>query len=537
LSLKPRKPPGAHLFVHAPIDDDGPPPPLHPPKTGPGAAKSFKPSNGKAAKTKTSAKKPPPIDDHEVEETSTGEIIGRFKAASKKVDKSSKKARADFMGPQRTRNVDKMFTAVNTATARKFGDSSVFVGGESEALVVCIPMFGGHGASAIEYPGCLPMEFLFGQTGFPLSLVIQIVGRPGCGKSAIVAEFGRWFDLADGGLSLREAETKFNGLWYKSIMGAKAYRRMQLDRCDTIEDWESKTLFRINEFKEQMLGTKKEPGPGRVVPVLFAIDSLTGKPSQETQEKISGKLIDKETGVRGSTGSGSAGRAHPIEALSITRWLRATPALIDGWPFSLVCTNHLRDGVDAQGNPERVKAGGKQIDFQEGFELQMSKVGGHKKMIECADFQGFPVKLSCEKNSFSQTHRQIVTRILWRYEDIPDKPNKWKQETFFDWDWSTVHLLDAILHADRSVNLKASLKARDFHLEVIKASDIENLAWSKSVGMRSKKDAVSWSELGALIREDADLMAELRAALRIVERPFFVGDLAEQRAELKRNLV
>lgn len=520
MPLKPRKRPTA-------------PPPQHLKRVAAEPAVSlFKSKNNGKAK----AAKPDKGKERKRSADDEGTVVGQHKhmLAAKGLTKEQKKVRSDYTH-NRARNVDILFDSVRRSAAQKFGDESVLVGAESDSLVVCVPMYGGHGPSAVEFPGCLPMEFLFGQTGFPLCYVIQLVGPPGVGKSAMVAECGRWFDLAGGGLSLAEAETKFNGLWYRSIMGDQAYKRMQIDRCETVEDWQERTLWRINDFKEKLLGTKKEPGPGRVVPVLHAVDSLTGKPSRETQEKISGRVLDKKTGLRGKTGSGSAGRGHPVEAMAITRWLRASPSLIDGWPFTLLLTNHLREAKDEQGNPERVKAGGKQLDFQEGFELQMKKVGGHKKMIQCAEFEGFPIKISCEKNSFSPTHRHITTRLLWHYPTDPET-GAWHQETYFDWDWATVHLLETVQTAEKSPLLKASLKASEFHLDVLKASDIENLAWSKSVGMKSAKDAVPWSELGALIRENTELMNRLRSALRINERPYLAGDLGEQREAMRSSI-
>jgi hypothetical protein len=53
--------------------------------------------------------------------------------------------------------------------------------------------------------------------------------------------------------------------------------------------------------------------------------------------------------------------------------------------------------------------------------------------------------------------------------------------------------------------------------------------------MGSKEDAVSWSELGAMIHEDEALMRKLRRALRISHIPLLEGDYLEQLDELAKE--
>jgi hypothetical protein len=69
-------------------------------------------------------------------------------------------------------------------------------------------------------PG-LAFEYVIAQDCFPLGLVLQLVAAHGIGKSALLAEFGRWFDLAGGGGIVAENETKFNPFWYSQIMGRR----------------------------------------------------------------------------------------------------------------------------------------------------------------------------------------------------------------------------------------------------------------------------------------------------------------------------
>jgi hypothetical protein len=142
---------------------------------------------------------------------------------TRKLKKKAEASLKDWKGKERGRMVDKFFRGQVTKARTHFGHKSVYLGSESESLVVGIPMFGGHGldGQVLRHPGCLPLEYVIAQDCFPLGLIWQIVAKYGVGKSALLAEFGRWFYLAGGGFNLCEAETKFNPKWYESIMGRR----------------------------------------------------------------------------------------------------------------------------------------------------------------------------------------------------------------------------------------------------------------------------------------------------------------------------
>lgn len=350
-------------------------------------------------------------------------------------------------------------------------------------------------------------------------------------NSALLAEFYRWFDLAGGGGVFMENESKFNPQWYQSIM-REAYDRLQYHKCQSVEDWQRHLTHSIRFLKRDMEGTKKDPGPGKTIPVLFGVDSLMGRQSEATQEQILGVLT--EAGLRGTTGDGHASRGFPIEALIITRYLRTIPQELDFWPFTLVLVNHLKIEKGENNTVERIKGGGKIIDFQESFELELTKLGGAKKKISCAYWEGYPVKLSCHKNSFGPGHREIHTRLIWWYE--PDEAGGFIQRTVWDWDWSTVWLLNNILRGDKpDPQLKANLKEIGFHLECPTFGEVENTAWSKDLGMTEKDEPRTWSEIGALIREDKDLLDRIRVALRINRRPLLAGDYLAQKDALAKE--
>lgn len=391
-----------------------------------------------------------------------------------------------------------------TASRAKFGHSAVMVGSEAESLVVGIPC------------PSLAFEYLTQQDGFLLGLVYQVVGAWGSFKSGFAYEVARWFARLNGGTVFCENETKFSPDWCASIMGYNSIDDcpLMLYRCDSVESWQERLQFGVNEVKRILTGTKENPGPGRSVPWLYAVDSVMGKVSRETSEKL------RE--------DGSAGRSFPLEALKINTFMKSLPQDIDGWPFAVLFVNHLKMRKDDRGNDVRGKAGGSAIDFQESFEIEMSGTG---QRLVTADFTVKNVRMTCMKNSFGVDKRSIETRVLWWTEDVPQgngKPPKLVQRTVWDWDWATVKLLTTV--DDQS---KARLKQADVHIDTPKVSPVENLAWSKSLGMASS-DALPWHVVGRMIRQDPELTRRIRWALAIKERPRLAGDyLAQLEAQRK----
>lgn len=433
---------------------------------------------------------------------------------AQKRTKKEEASLAKWKGQQRGKTIDAFFARQTSEARKKFGHEGVYLGSQADTLVVGIPC------------PALAFEYVIAQDCFPLGLVLQIVAKHGVGKSGLLAEFGRWINMAGGGTILCENETKFNPHWYKSIMGREVFERMPLHRCDSVEGWQEHLTWSVKKMQEDMVGTKEQPGPGRTFPVLFGVDSIMGKMSRENQEKILGKKGKK--GKLGTTGEGYAqARSFPIEAGSITKYMRTVPQLMDRWPFALVLVNHLRIKQDDMGNQERNKTGGEQVNFQESFELELKKIGGHAKKIVSAEFEGVQLQLSCEKNSFGPTGRKAQTRLLWWYER-DEQTGEQLQRTQWDWDWSTVHLLNNLLGATTpSTYLKRRLVDAGMHIDCPAVGDVDNLAWSKTLGMK-KEDALSFAEVGAMIREDAKLTNTIRDALGITRRPLLAGDYLKQ---------
>ncbi len=432
-------------------------------------------------------------------------VIALAPEGAKKLTKKQQQSLLDFrtFGKARDGRMDLIAKGIRDRLRTKNGFTGVYSGKESRDLVVGIPL-----------PG-LAFEFLLANDVLPLSIVMQLVAKWGTGKSGLVAEMFRWFDTAGGMGFHMENETKFSPEWFESIMGTPCFDRLTPQRCTSIDDWQQRLTASIDYMKSAMEGTAAEPGPGRTFPVMYSVDSIMGKLSVESQKKI--------------LEEGFASRGFPIEALAITRYMQTIPSVLDGWPFLLVLVNHLKEKQDENQNRVRSTAGGVGVNFLETFELEMRKT---KSKIEAEAFDGFQVDITCMKNSLGVTGRTITTRVLWWEEEDPSDPSQWKQKTVWDWDWSTIRLLYSILHVKgANPKLKKNLQEADFHLDCPSVSDVENRAWSKTLGM-TKDDALPWNEVGAMIRTNPKVMATLRDALRIKRRALLAGDYLSRQTEL-----
>ncbi len=477
------------------------------------------PAEGRAVVITPGAYPPPPVVEGEPVEPVLSRAV-RAKASRAK-QAAGPKQLDSWNAAQQATSRTSYITGLADRGRQKLGHSAVYVGDESDALV-----------QVIDVPS-IALEFFLGQNGWPLSLIYQIVSETGSFKSAFLAEVGRWFYKYGGFLSVMEAESKFNPEWYRSILGRQIFRKdMPLYRCDSIDGWQDSLTFAITDLQQYMIGTKGQRGPGRVFPACFGVDSVMGKGARESADKILGKL--KADGARDASGKGSAGRDFPVEAGNIAKYMRNFPELLNNWPFCVVLVNHLRLNKNEMGGVDRNKAGGKQIDFQESFEIELTKKT--RKPISCADWQGHEVHMTLHKNSFSGGGRMIATRILWWHEPDEKRPGKYRQKTVWDWDWSTVWTLNQLRNSDYAdPYFRACLRGADFHIECTKSGDIENLAWSRNLGMKNAKSAVPWAELGRLIREDAALIDTLRGALRLTERKRFSGDFSDRLADIRRG--
>lgn len=407
----------------------------------------------------------------------------------------------------RTGALDSMMDGMMETAKNKFNTESVFGSSEDfSSVVVGIPL------------PCLALEYMTGNSVFPLSSVTQIAGRWGTCKSTLAYEIFRWFYEYGGRSICLDTESKFNPELCRSIMrSGDDDRAFHYNRCKSVEDWQDRLTFYVQEWKKILTGTAAEPGPGRVVPVVFSLDSLAGASSEEVQEKIL-----KE---------GHANRQHPINALKNSIYLSGIRGQFDYWPFSLVIVNHLKERTDDTGRQSDYTPGGERFNFIETYEL---RTGVWSKRIANSMFEGIGIRITCAKNSLAPTNRRIRTRLLW-WTEFDDDGEKVDDLRVWDWNWSTVAMLYDIQTNGRGPE-GAKLKKLGWKMTFKSpAADIGCLASSPLLGM-GKDDYLPWPEVGEMIHNNPRVMTLLRKALGIeVRRTMSLGEDYEDQVKSEQS--
>jgi hypothetical protein len=255
--------------------------------------------------------------------------------------------------------------------------------------------------------------------------------------------------------------------------------------------------MRLNKrVKKQCLGIKTDPGPGKVIPFAYGVDSVVGKLSESSNDTI-------ETTMH-------ATRGHPVEALLISRWLKSFTTSIQGWPFHLVLVNQLGLRKNDVGAIEKVMGGGKQLNFLSSFLWEMKKDG---PPIRRKKVHGKQLRITCLKNSLGEDQRSITVDMLWW-----KKRDTWidrdgvevsgiRQHTIFDWDSATVTLLLHLAKDNKALE-------RQIH-EVVDLAPVtlahsQRGIFSKRLGHKKDKDAIPLRAAGQLINQDFQIREGLR---------------------------
>jgi RecA/RadA recombinase len=432
-------------------------------------------------KKKTALKKTEAAEGKQNKQKKVGNLGDDRKLTTK--GKSTLRSRWSVENSGKSRDV--LMTGLLGAARDKFGTDRVF--GSREEL--------GQLAIGIPTPS-LAFEYLIANDIFPLSSVMMLAGSWGSCKSALSYEFFRWFYELSGIAVHIDTEDKFDADFACDIMRVPHDQTPIIsNRANSVEQMQQILTHYVKELQKMLIGTKEDPGPGKIVPCVLSIDSLAGASSEENQEKIM-KV-------------GNANRSHPVEALKNTGYLKGIKKQFENWPFTLLIVNHLKSKTDDMGNTREYTLGGEAFNFHESFEIHNSV---WKSKFKNAQFEGIGIRMRCSKNSFGPTGHSIKTRFLWWIED--DVETGEPHDVFlWDWNWSLCTLLNEMDGIQ-----KQRLKDRDL---VIKCksptADIDCLANFPAVGM-GKDEYLPFQEVGQLIQDNHEVSERIRDALNIKRR-------------------
>lgn len=397
------------------------------------------------------------------------------------------RVRQQWIGDQRDDSLNSMFSSMQGQAQLDLGQK-ISIGSEAESMLVGLPL------------PALCLRYLFQSTTFPLSRITQITGEEGSAKSAFLYEMFRWHMVYGGGAILAENENKDSPELRNSILQwhTPYLSRLIITSTHSLEGWQD-VFTKFVEMARRNQDDKA--GPGRTVPIIFAVDSL-----MSTAPNAEIEAVNRD---------GHASRGYALAANLIARYMRTMPDRIREYPFSVVGTNHLKPGTDARGLPTSTVPGGKAVKFMESFEIEMRKAA--QCDIDRLEYGGLRLKLIAKKNSLGPSRKSITAEMLWWYAD--DGDGTFRQQTAWDWDAATVELLMSF----ENVKGKKTIYKRLMDICDIQVSKSTRMAWSRTLGI-SKDDAQPYRVVGTALEQRPDLLSQMYQVLGITpRRPFQPG--------------
>tara|TARA_R110000851_G_scaffold52690_4_gene125312 strand:+ start:380 stop:1825 length:1446 start_codon:yes stop_codon:yes gene_type:complete len=451
----------------------------------------------KPAPKKSVTKKTPAKKKEQPKDTSTRRVKKKVadldRNSKRRLNKKSKETlRSRWNQKNSAVSRDGMMGQLLNSARDKFGSDRIF-GSREELEQLCV---------GVPTPS-LAFEYLVANDIFPLQSVMMLAGSWGTCKSALSYEFFRWIYELSGVNVHIDTEDKFDGEFASDIMRVPhGVNPIISSRANSLEQMQQMLTHYLQQVQKSLIGTKENPGPGKVVPCCFTIDSLAAAASEENQEKI--------------LKAGNAGRAHPVEALKNTGYLKSIKKQFEGWPFTLLIVNHLKEKTDDMGRSHKYTLGGEAFNFHESFQLENTV---WKTKFKNSKFSGIGIRIKCSKNSFGPTGRQIRTRFLWWVEDDPETGAP-RDVFLWDWNWAMCTLLNEVEGQE-----KTRLQSRGIDIKCKSpAADIDCLANLTCLGM-GKDEYLPFQEVGQMIQDNEEVSELIRDALNIkrryhLDRPF-----------------
>lgn len=391
-----------------------------------------------------------------------------------------------WTGDQRDSNLNGMFEAMRGEAQQKLGQE-VSIGTEAEANLVGLPL------------PALCLRYLFQSSAFPLSRITQITGEEGSAKSAFLYEVFRWHMVYGGGAVLAENENKDSPELRQSILQWRAdwMNRLVIKPTHSLEAWQDVFTHFIDIARNQQ---DSASGPGRTVPIIFAVDSLMATAPQAEIDQVR-----KE---------GHAARGYALAANLIARYMRTMPDRIKAYPFTVIGTNHLKPSTDMRGLPTANIPGGKAVKFMETFEIEMKRAPGGSD-IDKLEYGGLRIKLTARKNSLGPSRKSITAELLWWYAE--DAEGNMRQQTAWDWDTATVELLSSFENAKGKKTIYNRL--RDITgIRIV--SKTQRTAYSDVLGI-PKSDPQLYRVVGATLEQRPAILQQVYQVLGISNRRQF----------------
>lgn len=335
----------------------------------------------------------------------------------------------------------------------------------------------------------ISLQYLFSNDVFPLGRMTELVGVSESCKTAFLFEIFRWhvynctdsrpFDPAGlhGGYIHNLAEPRDSPDLRASIMRLGARNPFPVFKAACVEDWQKRCSDWIKRA-EEMFEAGSMP-----YPVCLGQDSLTA--------------VTTKNEMDATWKQGYAEPTYAQIAKSINLWTKVFFPKMEPWPVSFVAVNHMKENKASNGAIIRTIPGGAALKYASTFMFRLQR----KSDIELIGESGRIIEIVTEKNSLSPAnHEKLIVRMTWTYDE------EGEQITIWDWHDATIELL---------ISFDGSRKKRLMDIVPLELVDkTRRTADCAPLGLKK----ASWSEIGAAIMQDPQMVKELQLFFNIRKR-------------------
>jgi len=328
----------------------------------------------------------------------------------------------------------------------------------------------------------LPTQRMFGFSGLPKSF-----------KSTLTVEVGNWFIKQGGMHILIDNESKTS----PDMLSAMTWRDSQLSSAEnrlfketsSIDQWQI-LLTSLTKYAKETADRPK----GQRVPLWVSVDSLTGRSTQDSQDKI------QEEGA-------AATRDFPAEALKISRYFDSFSMLGTCLNFGYV--QQMKQDIGAQpgyGGPKYREKGAMSAAFSTSGHVRVAKcaavsLAGHDHAPQqpvdgqlSPPVEGYTLRLTAHRSCVGPDGRDLEVDLLWQY--VEQDGGTTKQAMWLDWPGALGRLLFKMKYDDKmklfayekqklkealDFTGKATLKVSSINCEELKLVDASFAVFGKAI--------------------------------------------------------
>lgn len=357
----------------------------------------------------------------------------------------------------------------------------------------------------------LAARYLLQANIFPLSRFTQLRGEFSSGKSAMLMEIMRWFNVYGGGAIMIDTENKNSETMLDGILGhnEEYKKRTFCVKAKSVEEWQKKYMGFCQKIHAQ--------ADAAAFPVCIGIDSISAVEVDRRVDKVAEE--------------GHAAAGHPYLARNLSDFMRtALVPTLRHYPIAFVATNHLKEEINSMGfgPPKKYAPGGASLDYYPTLILDMARIS--RNTLQVGRCEGQAVRVTATKNNLGAPGRKVVVNLLWYTDPVACKDkngnDSYKSQQFHYWDWNTATIrLLMELQDEANKKLPAGMSPKLPGL-IRQVCDLEYkhgtknaetpLVWSNALGV-TKQDALSEVEIAMVLEQNAKVMGMLHGLLGVNE--------------------